>query len=250
MAGHSHWARIKRKKAVIDARRGKEYSKLAKVIMTAARNGGGDPAMNLALRYAIDKAKAANMTNDAIDRAVKKGTGEGGGASYEEVVYEGFGPAGVAVFCEGLTDNRNRTAGEVRKIFELSGGALGSPNCVAWMFDKKGVIAVPASAADEETLFELAVEAGADDVAATDDGFEITCQVPAFEPVRQALTGREIEMTSADLTMIPQTTVKLDAESAEKVMRLVDNLEEHDDIQNVYANFDIPEEVLAQLGEG
>jgi len=248
MSGHSHWARIKRKKAVVDARRGREFSKVARIIIVAARRGGGDPDMNLSLRYAIDKAKSINMTNDAIDRAVKRGTGEGAGANYEEVVYEGFTPGGVAVFCEGLTDNRNRTAGEVRKIFEMRGGSLGGPNSVAWMFEKKGVIGVPAAAAGEEQLFEIAVEAGADDVASADDGFEITTSPAAFEDVKKALAEAGIELASAELTMVPQNTVKLDAQAGVKVLALVDALEENDDIQNVYANFDIPDEVMAKMG--
>jgi len=248
MSGHSHWARIKRKKAVVDARRGKEFSKQAKVIMTAARNGGGDPDMNLALRYAIEKAKSLNMTNDAIDRAVRKGAGTDQGVEFQEVVYEGYGPNGVAVYVEGLTDNRNRTAGEMRKIFEMHNASLGSPNCVAWIFEKKGVIIVAASAANEEVLFEVAAEAGAEDVAPVEDGFEITCKPQDFEPVRAALRASEIETVSAEFTMIPSNSVKLDAESGAKVLRLIEALEEHDDIQAVYANFDIPDEVLAELG--
>ncbi len=247
MSGHSHWARIKRKKAVIDARRGKEFSKVARIIIVAARRGGGDPDMNLSLRYAIDKAKSINMTNDAIDRAIKRGTGEGAGVNYEEVVYEGFGPGGVAVFCEGLTDNRNRTAGEVRKTFEMRGGSLGGPNSVAWMFDKKGVLSVPAAAVAEERLFEIAVEAGADDVQSGEEVFEITTSPVAFDAVKKALADAGVEAASAELTMVPQNTVKLDAEIGARVLRLVEDLEENEDIQNVYANFDIPDEVMAQL---
>ncbi|MCG3181814.1 MAG: putative transcriptional regulatory protein [Phycisphaerae bacterium] len=248
MAGHSHWARIKRKKAVIDARRGKVFSKQAKVIMTAARNGGSDPSMNLSLRYAIDKAKAMNMTNDAIDRAVKKGAGEGDSTTrFEEVVYEGFGPGGVAVFIEGLTDNRNRTAGEVRKIFDMQGCSLAGPNSVAWMFEKKGVISVPGTATTEEDLFMIAAEAGAEDVAPTDDGFEITCEPATFEPVRAALAEKGIEAASADFSMIPKNNVEVDAEVGGKVMRLIEALEEHDDITNVYANMELSKEALAEL---
>jgi YebC/PmpR family DNA-binding regulatory protein len=249
MSGHSHWARIKHKKAVTDARRGKHFSKVARIIIVAARRGGGDPNMNLSLRYAIDKARSINMTNDAIDRAIKRGTGEGGGANYEEVVYEGYGPAGVAVYCEALTDNRNRTVGEVRKIFEMSGGSLGGPNSVGWMFHKKGIIAIPAEGTTEDALIEMALEAGAEDVTSTPDGFEVTCAPTAFDAVKKALTDRGLNITSAEISMIPQNTVKLESEAAGKVMRLIENLEENDDVQNVYANFDIPEEVMAQLSK-
>ncbi len=249
MSGHSHWSRIKHKKAVTDARRGKEFSKVARIIIVAARRGGGDPNMNLSLRYAIDKARAINMTNDAIDRAIKRGTGEGGAANFEEVVYEGYASGGVAVYCEGLTDNRNRTVGEVRKIFEMCGGSLGGPNSVGYMFHKKGVICVAADAASEDALFELAVEAGADDVKGTPDGFEITTAPAAFERVKKALADKGIATQSAELSMVPETTVRVEGATADKVMRLVQGLEEHDDIQNVYANFDISEEVLAKLGQ-
>ena len=249
MSGHSHWARIKHKKAVTDARRGKEFSKVARIIIVAARRGGGDPDMNLSLRYAIDKARAMNMTNDAIDRAIKRGTGEGSAATFEEVVYEGYGPAGVAVFCEGLTDNRNRTVGEVRKIFEMAGGSLGGPNSVGWMFDKKGVILVAASAASEDALFEVALEAGADDVQSVGEVFEITCSPVAFEGVKKVLAGKSIPVQSAELTMIPQTTVRLEGEAAARIIRFIETLEEQDDIQNVHANFDIPDEVLARAGQ-
>ena len=249
MSGHSHWSRIKHKKAVTDHRRGREFSKVARVIIVAARSGGGDPSMNLSLRYAVDKARSINMTNDAIDRAIKRGTGEGDQARYEEVVYEGYGTHGVAIYVEGLTDNRNRTGGEVRKIFEMGGGALGGPNSVAWMFTKKGVINVPAAAITEEALIEVALEAGADDVTANPDYFEVTTPPASMEAVKKVLVDKKIEVTSAEFSMIPATTVTLDAETAGKVMRLIDNLEENEDIQNVYANFDIPDEVMVQLSK-
>ena len=248
MAGHSHWKNIKRKKAVIDARRGQAWSKVARLIMIAAKRGA-NPDDNLALRFAIDKARSINMTNDAIDRAIKRGTGEGDQARYEEVVYEGYGTHGVAIFVEGLTDNRNRTGGEVRKIFEMGGGALGGPNSVAWMFTKKGVIHVPASAITEEALIDAALEAGADDVTANPDYFEVTTPPAAMEAVKKALLDKKIEVTRAEFSMIPATTVTLDAVTAAKVMRLIDNLEDNEDIQNVYANFDIPDEVMAQLSK-
>ncbi|MDD4889735.1 MAG: YebC/PmpR family DNA-binding transcriptional regulator [Phycisphaerae bacterium] len=249
MSGHSHWSRIKRKKAVTDHRRGREFSKVARLIIMAARSGGGDPSMNLSLRYAMDKARSINMTNDAIDRAVKRGTGEGNTATYEDVIYEGYGQHGVAVFVEGLTDNRNRTAGEVRKIFEIAGGALGGPNCVAWMFHKKGIITVPAGAQTEDQMIELALEAGAEDVTPNPEGFEVTCAPASLEAVKKALADKGVTIGSAEHTMIPDTTVPLDAEQATKLMRLIENLEDNEDVQNVYANFDIPEEVMAQLSK-
>ena len=249
MSGHSHWSRIKHKKAVTDKRRGKEFSKVARIIIVAARRGGGDPNMNLSLRYAVDKARSLNMTNDAIERAIKRGTGEGSGASFEEVVYEGYASGGVAVYCEGLTDNRNRTVGEVRKIFEMGGGSMDGPNSVGWMFHKKGVLHVLAAAASEEALFELAAEAGADDVTAIGDSFEVTCAPTALDKVKKALTDKGIAVQDSELSMIPDTTVTVDAEQAGKVLRLIDNLEENEDIQNVYANFDIPEEVMAKMGQ-
>lgn len=248
MSGHSHWSRIKHKKAVTDQRRGKEFSKVARIIIVAARRAGGDPNMNLSLRYAIDKARSINMTNDAIDRAIKRGTGEGAVNTFEDVVYEGYGPHGVAIFVEGLTDNRNRTAGEVRKIFEMGNGALGGPNSVAWMFTKKGILHVPAGLA-EEALIEIALEAGADDVTANPDGFEVTCPPTTLETVKKGLTDKGVTVTRAEFSMIPANTVTLDAEAAGKVMRLIENLEENEDVQNVYANFDIPDEVMAQLSK-
>jgi len=248
MAGHSHWAGIKHKKAVIDARRGRLWSKLARNIIVAARNGGGDPDTNLALRYAIDKARDANMPNDTIDRAIKRGTGELEGSSFEEVLYEGYGPGGVAVMVQCLTDNRNRTAAEIRKIFEVRGGSLGGTNCVAWIFDKKGMFIIPADKITEEQLMEVVLEAGAEDITQEGDQFTVTCQVGDFEQVKQALKDAEIETEVAEISMIPQSTVKLDAEQGKKMLQLMEALEEQDDTQNVYANFDVPEEVMAEAG--
>lgn len=247
MSGHSHWSRIKHKKAVTDSRRSKVFSKIARIIIVAARRGGGDPNMNLSLRYAIDKARSINMTNDAIDRAVKRGTGEAGGANFEEVVYEGYGSGGVAIYCEGLTDNRNRTVGEVRKIFEMAGGSMGGPNSVGWMFQKKGIITVSAAGTTEDALFEIAIEAGADDVTASGDAFEITCSPLTFEAVKKALAAKNVTVSAADLSMIPQNTVRIEGDTVEKVTRLIENLEENDDIQNVYANFELSEEELAKM---
>ncbi len=245
MAGHSHWAKIKRAKASTDAKRGRVWSKLARRIIVAAR-GGGDPNDNLALRYAIDEARAANMPNDTIDRAIKKGTGELGGVNYEEVMYEGYGPAGVAFMVESLTDNRNRTAPEMRKIFERAGGQLGASNCVAWMFAKKGTFVVSNEQTDEDALMELALEAGAEDVTAEDDLFEVTCDPAAYNAVKAALADAGIETISAEIAMVPANRVSVDVDKARQVMGLMESLEDHDDVQNVYANFDIPEEILEE----
>jgi YebC/PmpR family DNA-binding regulatory protein len=237
MAGHSHWAKIKRAKGANDAKRGREWSKLARRIIVAARAGGGNPSENLTLRYCID---------DAINNAIKKGTGELGAENYEPVMYEGYGPGGVAFMVDCLTNNRARTAPELRKIFERAGGQLGTSNCVAWMFEQKGAFAIAADKADEETLMEIALEAGADDVEADGDIVEITCQTSAFSAVKQALADRGIETESASIMMLPNTTVALDAATAAQVLRLVETLEDHDDVQNVYGNFDISDEVMSE----
>ena len=245
MAGHSHWARIKRAKAANDAKRGKVWSKLARRIIIAAKTGGGNPDENLQLRYAIDEAKAANMPNDTIKRAIKKGTGELGGANYDQVLYEGYGPGGVAFMADCLTDNRNRTASDIRKIFERAGGQLGSANCVAWMFQQKGTFVISADQAEEDVLWEIAVEAGADDVKTEGDLFEVTCRPSAFSVVKRALAEKEILTVSAEIAMLPKSTVTVAADKAQKVLGLMEAFEEHDDVQNVFANFDIPEEVMA-----
>jgi YebC/PmpR family DNA-binding regulatory protein len=248
MAGHSHWARIKRKKGVTDARRGRLWSKLSRAIIVAARIGGGDPDANLSLRYAIDAAKQANMPKDTIENAVKKGAGGGDANAYETAFYEGYGAGGVAILVEALTDNRHRTAPEIKKIFERSGGAFGAPGCVKWTFASKGVIIVPTAAADEDRIAEIALEAGAEDYQLQGDVWEVTCSAESYEPLRQALSAAGIEPQSSELTMVPSSRVTVDAESGQKVLKLVDALEDHDDVQNVYANFDIPEEVMASLG--
>jgi len=249
MAGHSHWAGIKHKKALVDAKRGKLWSKLAKAIIVAAKTGGGDPDANLRLRYAIDDAKAVSMPKDNIQRAIKRGTGELDGGNLDEIVYEGYGVGGVAVLCEVLTDNRNRTAPEVRKIFELSDGKLGSTGCVAWMFDSKGLFLVPVEAADEETLMELALEAGADDVKEDADNFEITCDPTVYHDVAKALADAEIRTEVSQIARVPKNTVDLDAAGARKVLKLMELLDDHDDVQNVSANFNIPDDVMAEIGE-
>jgi YebC/PmpR family DNA-binding regulatory protein len=246
MAGHSHWARIKRGKAVVDARRGRAWSKLARAVIMAAR-GGGDPEANLALRYAIDAAKAANMPKDTIERAIKKGTGELAGESIEELVYEGYGPGGAAVMLKVLTDNRNRTAGEIRNLFERHGGNLGSTNSVAWMFSSRGVFVVSSRAATEERLTELALEAGADDVRQEGDSCAISCEPAAYDRVRRSLAAAGIECESAELTMAPSATVQLAGADAERMLKLYDALEEHDDVQNVYSNFEVSDEEMARL---
>ncbi len=247
MAGHSHWANIAHKKSVIDAKRGKLWSKLSKAIIVAARDGGGDPAMNLRLRYAINDAKAVSMPKDNIERAIKKGTGEIEGGSLDSVLYEGYGPGGVAVLCEILTDNRNRTAPEVRKIFELAGGKLGATGCVAWMFDRKGLIVIDKGQIDEESLLELALDAGAEDVKTYDDSYEVISDPDSFGAVCEAIDAAEIATQSREITRLPQDTVDLDVETARAVLKMMEALDDHDDVQTVSANFNIPDEAMAEL---
>ncbi len=247
MAGHSKWANIKHKKARQDAKKGKAWSKCAKAIMAAARAGGGDPDANLTLRYAIDEAKAVNMPKDTIEKAVAKGSGELGAENYEAIVYEGYGPNGVAVMLDILTDNRNRTAGEVRKIFERSGGNLGGSGCVSYIFTSKGQIFVPRAAADEDTVMMAALDAGAEDVADDGESWQITCDPAAFTAVRAAIEKAGLPIESAELTRIPSTTVVCAGDEARKVLNLMEHLEDHDDVQKVYANFDIPDAEMAAL---
>jgi len=247
MAGHSHWAGIKHKKALADNKRGKLWSKLSKAIIVAAKLGGSDPDMNIRLRTAIADAKAASMPKDNIERAIKKGTGELEGGSLEELLYEGYAPAGVAVMCDIMTDNRNRTAPEIRKIFEMHGGKLGSTNCVAWMFDRKGLFVVPAKDVQEDKLMEVAIEAGADDVVQYGDNFEITCDPESYSNVAEGLEQAGIPVQGKEVTRIPQNTVALNADDASKVLKLLETLDDHDDVQNVSANFDVSDEVLAEI---
>jgi len=249
MAGHSHWAKVKRAKAVTDARRGRLWSKLARRIIVAAKTGGGKPEENLQLRYAIDDARAANMPKDTIENAIKRGTGELGANDYERVIYEGYGPGGVAILIDSLTDNRNRTAPELRKIFERAGGQLGATNCVAWMFTQKGTFTIPVSAIEEDALLEICLEAGAEDVKTEGDVYEVTCEVSVFAALKEALAARGVETIAAEVAMVPTTTVRIDEDKARQVLNLMEILEEHDDVQNVYANLDIPEEVLARFEE-
>jgi YebC/PmpR family DNA-binding regulatory protein len=250
MAGHSHWAGIKHKKALIDNKRGKLWSKLAKAIMVAARMGGGDPDANLRLRIAIDAAKAVSLPKENIQRAIKAGSGESKGDNLEETIYEGYGAGGVAVMCEILTDNRNRTAGEIRKIFEVGDGNLGSTNCVAWMFDRKGMILIPADKVDEDRLMEIAIEAGADDVKKADANYEVTCDPANFTAVVTAIEAAGITPDVKEITRIPKNTVDLDAETARKVLKMMEALDDHDDVQSVAANFNIPDEAMAEIGNG
>ncbi len=250
MAGHSHWAGIKHKKALIDNKRGKLWSKLSKAIIVAAKMGGGDPDMNIRLRTAIMDAKAVSMPKDNIERAVKKGTGELEGGNFEEVLYEGYATAGVAVMCDIMTDNRNRTAPEIRKLFEVSGGKLGSTNCVAWMFDRKGLFVIPAGKIEEDRLMEIALEAGADDVKQSGANFEVTCDPEMYSSVSEALDKAGISVQAKEITRIPQNTVALGVDDARKVLKLLEALDDHDDVQSVSANFDLSDEVLAEIEAG
>jgi len=247
MAGHSKWASIKRKKGKADAERGRMFTKLIKEITVAARSGGGDPDGNPRLRTAIAAAKAGNMPQDNIKKAIQKGTGELPGVSYEEVTYEGYGPSGVAVYLACLTDNKKRTVAEIRHLFSRFNGNLGENGCVAWMFDNKGIITVETSKCDEDTLLEIALEAGATDFSNLGDIYEITVSPGDLEAVRSAIQAKSIPVASAETTMIPQNTIKLEEKSAETMLKLYEALEEHDDVQSVYSNFDIDEKVMEKL---
>lgn len=248
MAGHSHWAGIKHKKALVDAKRGKLWSKLAKAIIIAAKLGGGDPDANIRLRAAIDEAKAVSLPKDNIQRAIKRGTGELDSAQLDELVYEGYGPGGVAVLAEAVTDNRNRTAPEIKKIFEVCGGKLGTAGCVAWNFEKKGFFAIPKAGLTEDAVMELVLEAGADDVLETESNFEITCSPDAYESVSNAFIAAKIEPEESQLSLMPKDTAEInDVDTATKVLKLMELLDDHDDIQKVSSNFNISEEIMAQL---
>ncbi|NLN62552.1 MAG: YebC/PmpR family DNA-binding transcriptional regulator [Myxococcales bacterium] len=248
MAGHSKWSTIKHKKGAADAKRGKIFTKLIKEITTAARIGGGDPSGNPRLRKAIDTAKGANMPSDNIDRAIKKGTGELEGVVYEEVTYEGYGPDGVAVVVECMTDNRNRTVADIRHYFSKFGGNLGQDGCVSFIFEKKGVILVADSAATEEELMEVTLEAGASDIVESEGSFEVHTPLEAFDTVVKALADANIATESAEITRLPNTTMHLEGKSAVSMLKLFTAIEDHDDVQNVYANFDIDEDVLESFG--
>ena len=249
MSGHSHWAGIKHKKAANDAKRGKIWSKIAKMIIVAAKAGGGDPGQNLTLRYAIDKGKSANMPKDTIEKAIKRGTGELGGVSYEEVLYEGYAPGGIAIMIEGLTDNRNRTGPEIKKLFEKRGGSLGSSGCVNWMFHKKGLIAIRTDSIEEDDLMELALSAGADDMENVGEVYELTCDPAAYDELKKAIDEKGLAIEAAELSMVPENTIPVDnVETARKILAFIESFEDHDDVQEVYANFNIPDEIMAALG--
>jgi YebC/PmpR family DNA-binding regulatory protein len=250
MSGHSKWSTIKRKKAAADAKRSNAFAKLLRAVEVAAKEGGGSSEGNSTLASAVDKARDASVPWDNIERAIKRGTGElGGGARYEEVTYEGYGPGGVALIVEALTDNRNRTSQDVRYAFTRNGGSLGDPGSTAWMFARKGVVQIEKSPAiDEEKLLEMALDAGAEDVADDGSTWEITTDATALRRVREVIEAAGIPVLSAELTMVPQTQVPVEGARARQVLALLDALEELDDVQNVYANFDIPDEVLAEVG--
>jgi YebC/PmpR family DNA-binding regulatory protein len=247
MSGHSKWSSIKHKKALVDARRGKAFTKLIRELTSAAKAGGGSPDMNPRLRTAVAAAKNANMPADTIQRAIKKGTGELPGEVYEEVTYEGYGAGGVAVLVDVLTDNRNRTVAEIRHLFSKYGGNLGENGCVAWMFGRTGLITLDVNQLQEDALLELVLEAGGDDVRIEDDIYEIRTTPEAFEDVRVALEERRLTFGVAEITMLPQNTVPVEGKQAEQVVRLMEALDDHDDVRKAYANFDIPDAVLAEL---
>jgi YebC/PmpR family DNA-binding regulatory protein len=249
VAGHSHWANIARKKSLIDAKRGKLWSKLAKAIIVAAKHGGADPDANLRLRYAIDAAKAVSMPKDNIQRAIRTGTGELKGGDLEESIYEGYAAGGVAVLCEILTDNKNRTAPEIRKIFEMCGGKLGATGCVAYLFQRKGAVRLPQAAVTEDRLMEVALEAGADDVKASGDRWEVICEPTVMAEVIAALDRAGLAVESNEIVRIPTNSVDVDdVDTARRVLTLMERLDDHDDVQSVAANFNIPDEAMAQLG--
>jgi len=249
MSGHSKWASIKHKKGALDAKRGKIFTKIIKEITVAARIGGGDPDGNPRLRTAILTAKGQNMPADNITRAIKKGTGELEGVQYEEVNYEGYGPGGAAIFLEAMTDNKNRTVSEIRAALGKAGGNLGENGCVSWIFEQKGLITVKTETKGEEELMELAIEAGADDMKTVDDHYEITTSVESFEDVRKALEDAGIKLETAELTRIPSNTVEMDEKKGKALLKLMDILDDHDDIQKAYSNFDIPDDVMNAILE-
>ena len=247
MAGHSKWANIKHRKARQDAVKGKAWSKCSRAIMVAVKNGGPDPETNLTLRYAIEDAKSVNMAKDTIEKAIKKASGEGNdGVTYEEVRYEGYGPSGVAIIVDVLTDNVNRTAPEMRKLFEKGNGNLAKPGAVAFGFTSSGIILIESEQTMEDDLMEVALDAGANNITTSDGGFEVTCEPTDFLNVKQAIEGAGIAMVSSEVTMVPSTTVDCDIDTGEKVLRLLESLEDHDDVQKVYSNADIPEEAMGE----
>ena len=249
MAGHSHWAGIKHKKALIDNKRGKVWSKISKALMVAARMGGSDPTTNPRLRVPLADARAARMPKENIERAIKKGTGELDGGDVEVVIYVGYGPEGVAVMCEIMTDNRNRTAPEIRKLFEVHGGKMGNTGCVSYLFERKGLVVVPAEQTDEERLLELALDVGADDVKRQGDNFEIVCDPDAYADRLAVLERAKLEPTVKEITRIPLSPVDLGADRGQRVLKLLEALDDHDDVQNVSSNFSVSEDAMAQMGD-
>ncbi|MGW8287934.1 MAG: YebC/PmpR family DNA-binding transcriptional regulator [Desulfobulbales bacterium] len=248
MSGHSKWSTIKRKKGAVDAKRGKIFTRLIKEITVAARMGGGDPDGNPRLRSAIASAKTENMPKDNIERAIKKGTGELEGAVYEEITYEGYGPGGVAILVDCMTDNKNRTVADIRHYFSKSGGNLGESGCVSWMFDRKGTMLVDKETIDEEELMDKALEAGATDVSEEDNVFQVETEPDDFETVRENLEADGVQFLEASVAMVPKNTVDItDEKTARQILKLLENLEDHDDVQNVYANFDIPDEIMESI---
>ena len=247
MSGHSKWANIKHRKASVDAKRGKIFTKLIRELTVAAKHGGGEQESNPRLRSAVLAAKGANMPNDTIDRAIKRGTGEIGGDEYHELSYEGYGPGGSAVLITALTDNKNRTVADIRRIFTKHGGNLGENGCVAWIFDMKGRIEFDKSQVDEDKLFELALESGADDVITEDSDIVVTTPPSEFEAVKALITEAGLSFQNAEVTMVPQNSVKIEGKEAEHMLRLMEALEDSDDVQNVYSNFDVPEELMESM---
>jgi YebC/PmpR family DNA-binding regulatory protein len=248
MSGHSKWKNIYIRKGAQDAKKGKIFTKVTKELMLAAKAGGGDPGINARLRSAIAAAKAVNLPKDKMDQAIKKGTGELAGGNIDEITYEGYGPGGVAVLVEAATDNRNRTVAEVRSIMSKSGGSLGESGCVAWMFDKKGVISLDRAKHGEEQLLELALEAGAEDVVDQDDAWEVHTAPENFEAVRQTLEDAGLEILSAEVSMVPKNTVDVDVETGRKLLKMLDALDDNDDVQRCHSNFELPDELLAEMG--
>ena len=246
MSGHSKWATIRRKKGALDAKRGKLFTKLIKELTIAAREGGGDPAGNPRLRLAVDNAKAANMPADNIERAIKKATGELEGTTISELTYEGYGPGGIAILVEVATDNKNRTVAEVRHIFSKQGGNMGESGSVAWMFEKKGIITLPKQGKSEDDILEIVLNAGAEDLRTEDEYFEIQSEVESFEPLRRALIDKKLNIENASLQWIAKNTINISGENAEKMMKLIEGLEDCDDVQNVYSNADFDEEFIKQ----
>jgi YebC/PmpR family DNA-binding regulatory protein len=250
MSGHSKWSSIKHKKAATDAKRGKIFTRFIRELSIAARAGGGDPESNSRLRHAIDGARAANMPSDNIKKAIQRGTGELEGVNYEELSYEGYGPGGIAILAEAMTDNKNRTVSEVRHVFEKYNGNLGQQGCVSWMFTRKGMIIVPTSASGEDELMEIVLENGAEDMKKEGDNYVISTSTEDFDKVHQALKAKNIAIESAEISKIPSTYIKLEGRQAEQMLKLYDKLEELEDIQNVWANFDIADEVIDQFNKG